>query len=97
MSVRAITILLSSLILIATSAFTRTERYRAVPDQPSDTSAECVQYHEAQMPGLVKEWRINRHYGANIGCYECHGAKEGDPDAVEHNGCRMSVIVSPKD
>jgi hypothetical protein len=45
----------------------------------------------------VKEWRYSRHYGANVGCYECHKAEAGDPDAMDHFDYQVSVIVSPKD
>jgi len=57
----------------------------------------CIECHEADMPGLVREWRASRHYAADVGCFECHGAAETDPDAVEHNGYSIAVIVSPKD
>jgi len=32
-----------------------------------------------------------------VGCYECHSAEVGDPDVMNHNGFKISVIVSPKD
>jgi len=70
---------------------------RSVPASLSEESASCVECHESDMPGLVKEWRISRHYGADVGCFECHGAAETDPDAVEHNGFYISIVVSPKD
>jgi formate-dependent nitrite reductase cytochrome c552 subunit len=70
---------------------------RSVPTSLSDESASCVDCHEADMPGLVKEWRWSKHYGADVGCYECHAASEGDTDAFEHNGYNIAVIVSPKD
>jgi len=56
-----------------------------------------VECHEVDMPGLVKEWRWSRHFGADIGCFECHQAGTDDPDAIEHNGYNISVVVSPKD
>ena len=90
-------ILLLAGILLAGVTTTQSGKYRAVPQQLSEESASCVECHEADMPGLVKEWRYSRHYGANVGCYECHGADPKDPDAVEHNGYSVSVIVSPKD
>ena len=70
---------------------------RTVPTSLSEQSASCVSCHEADMPGLVKEWRHSRHYGADVGCYECHAADPKDADAVDHNGYSISVIVSPKD
>ncbi|MFQ6007345.1 MAG: multiheme c-type cytochrome [Candidatus Zixiibacteriota bacterium] len=71
--------------------------YRSVPVTLSDESASCVECHEEQMPGLVKEWRYSRHYAADVGCFECHAAQIGDPDAFEHNGYNIAIIVSPKD
>jgi hydroxylamine dehydrogenase len=70
---------------------------RSVPSKLSQESASCVECHESDMPGLVKEWRWSRHYGADVGCYECHGADPTDADAFEHNGYNIAVIVSPKD
>jgi len=70
---------------------------RAVPASLSEESASCIECHEADMPGLVKEWRHSRHYAADVACYECHAATPGDADAVEHNGYNIAVIVSPKD
>ncbi|MCX6833841.1 MAG: multiheme c-type cytochrome [candidate division Zixibacteria bacterium] len=70
---------------------------RSVPTTLSQESASCVECHESDMPGLVKEWRWSRHYGADVGCYECHAAESGDADAFEHNGFSIAVIVSPKD
>jgi len=70
---------------------------RSVPTTLSKESASCVECHEDDMPGLVKEWRWSRHYGADVGCYECHAAEVTDADAFEHNGYNIAVIVSPKD
>ena len=70
---------------------------RTVPVQLSDESAACLACHESPLAGLIKEWRYSRHYSGNVGCYECHAAQASDPDAVEHNGYHISVIVSPKD
>jgi len=70
---------------------------RTVPTALSEQSAACITCHESGMPGLVREWRHSRHYGADIGCYECHVADAKDLDAVDHNGYTISVVVSPKD
>jgi hydroxylamine dehydrogenase len=70
---------------------------RSVPTTLSQESASCVECHESDMPGLVKEWRWSRHYGADVGCYECHAADPAEADAFEHNGYSIAVIVSPKD
>ncbi len=70
---------------------------RSVPASLSEESAACVECHEADMPGMTGEWRHSRHYAADVGCYECHAANEGDADLIEHNGFNIAVIVSPKD
>ena len=46
---------------------------------------------------FIKNGEHSKHYGANVGCYECHEAKKGEADAFEHEGKLISVIVSPKD
>jgi hydroxylamine dehydrogenase len=49
------------------------------------------------MPGLVVQWQSSSHWEAGVGCYECHKAINGEPDAIEHNGWTIATIVSPKD
>jgi len=63
----------------------------------SEATATCVSCHQDMMPGLTGEWRSSKHYGADVGCYECHQADASDPDAIEHNGYNIAIIVSPKD
>jgi len=91
-----LTVILIVLLLFGAMVFAKNE-YRSVPTSLSEESASCVACHESDMPGLVKEWRYSRHFGADIGCYECHAADPKDPDAFEHNGYTIAVIVSPKD
>lgn len=86
-----------ALVLLAPGASVTAEKYRSVPTTLSEESASCVECHEDDMPGLVKEWRISRHYGADVGCYECHAAEPTDPDGFEHSGFTIATIVSPKD
>jgi hydroxylamine dehydrogenase len=63
----------------------------------SDASRECIECHKSDDPGIFQQWGSSQHYRANVGCYECHQAKEGEPDAYDHFGKQISVIVSPKD
>jgi nitrate/TMAO reductase-like tetraheme cytochrome c subunit len=91
------TITLLLMIVVILSGMVLAEGFRPVPVSLSEESVSCVECHESEMPGLVKEWRHSHHYAADVGCYECHGAEQGDPDAVEHNDYLISVIVSPKD
>ncbi len=83
--------------LVVSTARAQNASDRLVPGELSEASMSCIECHEADMPGLVGEWRYSRHYGANVGCFECHQADPKDPDAVEHNDYFISTIVSPKD
>ncbi|MCE9637024.1 MAG: hydroxylamine oxidoreductase [Planctomycetes bacterium] len=67
------------------------------PGTLSEESAVCVECHKEKSPALYEMWGKSKHYGANVGCYECHQAAETDSDAVKHHGLTISVIVSPKD
>lgn len=63
----------------------------------SEQSQQCVACHKEENVGLYQQWGKSKHYGANVGCYECHQASPTDPDAIKHEGFDISVIVSPKD
>jgi hydroxylamine dehydrogenase len=71
------------------------------PKVMSEETRECVSCHKKNNPGLVQMWGSSKHYGANVGCYECHAADPKDPDAFIHDGKKVkkhiSIIVSPKD
>lgn len=58
---------------------------------------DCVDCHTVKSPGIVEQWQISAHAASGIGCMECHGAKEGDIDAYNHEGALVSTIVTPKD
>ena len=62
----------------------------------SKQTQECVGCHSS-MPGIVSQWQESAHYTAGVGCYECHQAQKGEPDAMSHYGFTVAVIVSPKD
>ncbi len=84
-------------LMLIVSSISMAQDFRQVPSRLSEASASCIECHESDMPGLVGEWRYSRHYGANVGCYDCHAAAEDDLDAFEHNGYNIATIVSPKD
>ncbi|GJQ60709.1 MAG: hypothetical protein SCALA701_35100 [Candidatus Scalindua sp.] len=77
------------------------------PGAITPESAECIECHKKETNTLYQQWGASKHYGANIGCYECHAAEEGDADAFLHDvkledgttykGKLISVIVSPRD
>lgn len=68
-----------------------------LPNEMTDETQECLECHKTDNVSLYQQWGKSKHYGANVGCYECHQAEEGDVDAFEHNDYFISVIVSPKD
>jgi len=63
----------------------------------SKESAECVSCHREKTPGIYEMWGDSKHFGAKVGCYECHKAKKTDIDSIKHKDFVISVIVSPKD
>lgn len=67
------------------------------PAKLSKESKACVDCHKEKSPSIVTQWGISKHYRANVGCFECHSASPKDPDAFEHQGATIAVIVSPKD
>ena len=77
------------------------------PKSITPESAECIRCHKDESKTLFQQWGASKHYMANIGCYECHAAEEGDKDAFQHDvkladgtmykGKLISVIVSPRD
>ena len=68
-----------------------------IPTRLSAQTQDCIDCHAEQTRGIYQEWGRSKHYRANVGCYECHGASKGEPDAFEHEGNWISIIVSPKD
>jgi hypothetical protein len=31
-----------------------------------------------------------------VGCWHCHQAKKGEPDAFEHEGVTFAMVVTPR-
>ncbi|MBN1401500.1 MAG: hypothetical protein JXA74_11725, partial [Anaerolineae bacterium] len=67
--------------------------------QLSESSAECIACHTENefMLSQISEWQRSAHAQEQVGCYECHHAEAGDPDAMDHNGYTISVLVTPLD
>jgi hypothetical protein len=63
----------------------------------SQEAKQCISCHEAQSPSFVQEWRLSRHAEKGVDCFTCHKAEKTDPDAMEHNGFTIAVLVTPKD
>jgi len=43
-----------------------------IPGSMSEATEECLGCHRDDNPGLYQQWGASKHYGANVGCYECH-------------------------
>ncbi len=63
----------------------------------SDESAECIACHKKTDPVVYQQWGDSKHYRANVACYECHAAEKTDPDAFNHYGYTIAILVTPKD
>lgn len=67
------------------------------PTEMSKETKACIDCHKKENAAVYEQWGASKHYRANVGCYECHAAKEGEPDAFNHEGVWIATIVSPKD
>jgi len=64
-----------------------------IPKTLSEESAKCINCHKKKTPAIVQQWGASKHHGANVACYECHKADEGDVDAFMHQKLLISIIV----
>ncbi|MCA9285369.1 MAG: hypothetical protein KDA22_09155, partial [Phycisphaerales bacterium] len=67
------------------------------PRELSEESKACAVCHKEHSPALYQQWGESKHYRANVGCFECHAANAGEPDAYEHYGQLIANLVTPKD
>ncbi|MET0000195.1 cytochrome C552 [Candidatus Thiodiazotropha endoloripes] len=58
---------------------------------------ECIECHWQEDPGLTMEWNNSQHGQSGVNCLDCHEAEADDVDGFEHEGQRISIIVTPKD
>ena len=63
----------------------------------SDEATACLECHKGLSPAFVNDWQTSQHAKNGVDCYSCHKANKTDPDAMEHNGFTISVLVTPKD
>ncbi len=73
------------------------QEIKVTPTEMSVQSLECTECHAMESVGIYQEWGASKHFRGNVGCYECHRAEVEDPDAFDHMGQTISIIVSPKD
>lgn len=93
---RMFTIAASLLVALWPLARTASASPWGLPELSAE-SKECIRCHQQENSAIYQQWGASRHYRANVGCYECHAAQEGDPDAFTHEGKLIATIVSPKD
>lgn len=55
----------------------------------------CVACHLEITPGVVKQWGDSKHSKVGIDCLGCHKAQAGDPAGFEHEGYKITTIVTP--
>ena len=64
-----------------------------LPEMSPETKA-CVECHKTENMPIYQQWGNSKHFRANVGCYECHAAKEGEVDAFKHEGQWIATIAS---
>jgi len=92
--------LLASVVLVAVCAGAAFGFESNLPKQLTKETRDCLLCHQEQNPGLYQMWGASKHYGANVGCYECHRGEKGDADLLKdgiHNDFQIATIVSPQD
>ncbi len=62
-------------------------------------SKDCVECHQQSKnsPGIVDHWEGSTHALKGVACYDCHQAREEDPDSFMHYGKVIATIVTPLD
>ncbi len=56
----------------------------------------CISCHQTITPGIVADYQQSKMAEAGVGCLDCHSGVEGDPSVREHNGFKVTPVVSPK-
>lgn len=87
--------IIACFLILGTSAYAITKVN--IPKELSKESRDCISCHKESSVNIYQQWGYSKHFRANIGCYECHEAQKGEPDAFEHEGKFIAIIVSPKD
>ena len=67
------------------------------PRELTEASKQCIACHKEHSRALYQQWGASKHFRANVACFECHAAKQGEPDAFTHYGQTIAVLVTPKD
>jgi len=62
-------------------------------DSPIDP---CLSCHDTTTPAIVAQWAESKHSKVGVKCYVCHQAHDDDPAGFDHNGFRITALVTPK-
>jgi len=57
----------------------------------------CLVCHKLRTPELYESWLGSSHARHNVTCLDCHEAAPDEPDAYEHGGAWVSLLVTPQD
>jgi hydroxylamine dehydrogenase len=89
---------LPSILLIVVCAFLITPSVSYSQKTPlSKEGKACIECHNELSPSFVKEWQLSSHAAKGVDCFTCHKADKADPDAMDHNGFTIAILVTPKD
>ncbi len=86
---RRLLLLIISLLIV----FTVNQKVVNAFENPTDP---CISCHDTVTPGIVKQWQESKHSKVGVKCYVCHMAKEDDPAGFDHNGYRVTALVTPR-
>ncbi|HIQ55875.1 MAG TPA: hypothetical protein EYH59_04245 [Pyrodictium sp.] len=90
------TLIVSMLSSVALAAYKFGEEQPIITAHLTAASKQCVECHKLATPFVVYDWQKSRHYLVGVGCYECHAANPDRPDAFEHFGFKITMVVTPK-
>jgi hydroxylamine dehydrogenase len=85
------------LVLVICECIITTSSVLSRQASPSKEAKACIECHKELSPSFVKEWQISSHALKGVDCYSCHKADKSDPDAMDHNGFTIAILVTPKD
>ena len=60
-----------------------------------EKKAKLDRHQKQATPLVVEQWEQSRHAAVGIACFECHQADKSRPEAFQHYGQMIAVIVSP--
>jgi len=91
-------LLLLAMLVVVSYREAVTAREDATPTAiVSARNKDCVDCHAIETPVITQQWADSTHGIKDVGCVDCHTAKEGEVDAFKHEGYWIATIVTPND